>query len=102
MIMTINRQQCIVNEKKDEIVKNFDELKSKYGSVFEGSKVQKRKESGSSPKPYSQPKKQKKSKKKVEIAYNGSLLPYSLESVNNLFIDFLEQLSLYLLGKSLM
>ena len=100
--MTINRQQCIVNEKKDEIVKNFDELKSKYGSVFEGSKVQKRKESGSSPKPNPQPKKQKKPKKKVEIAYNGSLLPYSLESVNNLFIDFLEQLSLYLLGKSLM
>ena len=58
--MTINRQQCIVNEKKDEIVKNFDELKSKYGSVFEGSKVQKRKESGSSPKLYSQPTKEVK------------------------------------------
>ena len=99
--MTTHRQQCVVNEKKDEIVKNFDELKSIYGSVFEGSKVQKRKEASSSPKPQSQPKKPKKSKKKVEIAYNGSLLPYSLESVNNLFIDFLEQLSLYLLGKSL-
>lgn len=99
--MTIYRQQCNLNENKDEIVKSFDELKSIYGSVFEGAEVQKRKESKSSPKPQSQPKKQKRSKKKVEIAYNGSLLPFSLESVNNLFIDFLELLSEYPFDNSL-
>lgn len=101
-MMMIHRQHCDINEKKDEIIKNFDELKSIYGSVFEENKSQKRLESSSSFKHRSHSKKPRKSKKKVEIAYNGSLLPYSLESVNNLFVDLLEKLSMYSLAINLM
>ena len=88
-----NRKQCYINEKGDEIKKQFDVLKAKYGSVFEEKDSTKRQPETKAVKT-TKPKRQRK-EKKVEIAYNGSLLPFCLETVNNLFVDLLERLQQY-------
>ena len=88
-----SRKQCYINEKGDEIKKQFDALKAKYGSVFEEKDCEKRQRDTKTAK-ITKPKKQRK-EKKVEIAYNGSLLPFCLETVNNYFVDFLELLQQY-------
>ena len=68
-------------------------MKAKYGSVFEEKDSIKR-QPETKPVKAAKPKRQRKAKK-VEIAYNGSLLPFCLETVNNLFVDLLELLQQY-------
>ena len=95
--MTINRQQCIVNEKKDEIVKNFDELKSKYGSVLRGAKFKSEKNPVPLLNPILNPKNKRSQKRRLRLPtmvvfchtlWNLSIT-YLLISLNNFHCIFL-------------
>ena len=92
------RTHCTANEKHDEIIEDIEKAKTEFGSVFSAPKKEKRKEShGSHSKSGEQSKRTKTGhpKKKVEIEYNGSLLPICLETLDNSIVAFFNSLSSY-------
>ena len=89
------RTQCFVNENQKRIREDFDKLKAKYGSVLgHSNQVHKRVSSSASSVASKKPKKEKakKEKEKIEVEYNGALLPFCLETVNNGMIAFFKEL----------
>ena len=94
------RAQCFVNENQKQIQEDFDKLKAKYGTVLGHSKQSHKRmlSSASSVASKKQKKaKAKKEKEKIEVEYNGALLPFCLETVNNGMVAFFRELQKYLL-----
>ena len=90
------RDKCFVNENQKEIQESFSKLREKYGSVFAASKrLKKRTKNLESFHSSISRKKSKTAKRVVEVEYNGALLPFCLETINNDMIAFLR-----MLGKS--
>lgn len=79
-------------------MKDIEKARAEFGSVFSAPKREKRDAShGSASGASEQPKRKKPSppKKKVEIEYNGSLLPFCLETLDNSIVAFFDSLSSY-------
>lgn len=92
------RAQCFVNENQKQIQEDFDKLKEKYGTAIGLSKqVNKRTSSPTSYYVSKKPKKAKVKKPKIEVEYNGALLPFCLETINNDMIAFFKELQKYVL-----
>lgn len=94
MILFYKRTCCVENEKKAEIIESIKQLSSRHGSVFAAQK-QSRKNTHTSINMICKVTKidiekdnENSKKPKVTVEYNGSLLPYSLEVVNNSIIKF--------------
>ena len=94
------RAQCFVNENQKQIQEDFDKLKAKYGTVLGHSKQSHKRMSSSASSVASKKQKKakaKKEKEKIEVEYNGALLPFCLETVNNGMVAFFRELQKYLL-----
>ena len=80
-----------------QIREDFDKLKEKFGTALGHSKQVKKRASNSSSSAASKKQKKSKSKQqKIEVEYNGALLPFCLETINNGMIAFFKELQKYL------
>lgn len=90
----MHREHCIFNEKHDEIVKDIEKARKEYGDVFLTPKKEKRSNNQhTDEKNAAKRKKPNPPKRKTAVAYNGSLLPFCLEALNNSLVAFFDELS---------
>ena len=88
------RKHCVSNEKHDEIVKDIEKVRQEYGDVLLAPKREKRdSDKHADEKSAAKRKKPNPPKRKTAIAYNGRLLPFSLETLNNSIVAFFDELS---------
>lgn len=93
----IDRTQCTENEKREEIISKMTKIRDTTGSVFSEKPTAGSSHSPRVVKTISHTSKPSKAGVKDSTRYNGSLLPYAVETINDKFAFIIHCIERYLM-----